>query len=88
MSWPNPDDAKNRSFRIEIVLAMSSCRHAHKRRGLDGLRQAPSPREALLDFCQSTYEAAAELDKWDRAELGTQGVASPGVILPDPGRRA
>ena len=32
-------------------------------------REAPSPREALLEFCQSTYEAAATLGKWDRSEL-------------------
>jgi Family of unknown function (DUF5996) len=35
----------------------------------DDVRLAPSPRRALLDFCQSTYEAAATLAKWDRAEL-------------------
>jgi hypothetical protein len=35
----------------------------------DDVRRAASPREALLDFCQSTYEAAATLANWDRAEL-------------------
>ena len=35
----------------------------------DDLRQSPSPREALLDFCRSTYEGAAVLGKWDRAAL-------------------
>jgi hypothetical protein len=35
----------------------------------DDVRAAPSPREALLDFCQSTYEAAADLGNWDRASL-------------------
>jgi len=33
------------------------------------VRSAASPRRALLDFCQSTYEAAATLGKWNRAEL-------------------
>ncbi len=28
-----------------------------------------SPREAVLEFLQSTYEAAAKLAKWDRKEL-------------------
>jgi len=41
--------------------------------GYDDLRQAPSPRQALLDFCQSTYEAAAVLGKWDREELERAG---------------
>jgi hypothetical protein len=35
----------------------------------DDVRGAASPRQALLDFCQSTYEAAATLGKWNRAEL-------------------
>jgi len=28
----------------------------------------------LLDFCQSTYEAAAITGKWDRANLERQGI--------------
>ncbi|MDP9159814.1 MAG: DUF5996 family protein [Acidobacteriota bacterium] len=35
----------------------------------DDVRQASSPREALLGFFQSTYAAAANLAKWDRANL-------------------
>jgi hypothetical protein len=35
----------------------------------DEVRQASSPDEALIDFLQSTYEAAATLAHWDRAEL-------------------
>jgi uncharacterized protein DUF5996 len=35
----------------------------------DDARSAPSPREAVLEYCQSTYEAAANLAKWDRAAL-------------------
>jgi hypothetical protein len=35
----------------------------------DDVRQADSPREALLDFLQSTYEAGANLAHWDRKEL-------------------
>jgi Family of unknown function (DUF5996) len=35
----------------------------------DDVRLAPSPREALLDFLQTTYEAGANLAKWDRTEL-------------------
>jgi hypothetical protein len=37
----------------------------------DDVRQASSPRAALLDFLQSTYEAAATLAHWDRAALET-----------------
>ena len=35
----------------------------------DDVRATADPRAALLDFCQSTYEAAANLAKWDRASL-------------------
>lgn len=35
----------------------------------DDVRVADSPRDALLEFCQSTYEAGADLGHWDRANL-------------------
>ncbi|HSZ19756.1 MAG TPA: DUF5996 family protein [Candidatus Acidoferrum sp.] len=35
----------------------------------DDVRASKSPREALLDFSQSTYDAAADLGHWDRAAL-------------------
>jgi hypothetical protein len=35
----------------------------------DALRQAASPDAMLLEFLQSTYEAAADLGKWSRAAL-------------------
>ena len=35
----------------------------------DAVRQAASPADSLMDFCQSTYDAAADLAKWDRAAV-------------------
>ncbi len=35
----------------------------------DAVRQSPSPEDALMGFCQSTYEAGADLAKWDRGSL-------------------
>ena len=35
----------------------------------EDVRNAESPTASLLDFCQSTYEAGANLAKWDRAAL-------------------
>jgi hypothetical protein len=35
----------------------------------DDVRTAPDPDAALMDFMQSTYEAGANLAKWDRASL-------------------
>jgi hypothetical protein len=45
----------------------------------DAVRTAAAPDQALLDFLQSTYEAAANIAKWDRDALEcTQG--QPGVV--------
>jgi hypothetical protein len=35
----------------------------------DDVRRAPQPRQALLSFLQSTYEAGANLANWNRKEL-------------------
>ena len=35
----------------------------------DDVRTAPAPEEALLEFMQSSYDAGADLAKWDRANL-------------------
>ncbi len=41
----------------------------------DDVRNVASPSAALLDFCNSTYEAAATLGRWDREAL-ERGIAS------------
>jgi hypothetical protein len=35
----------------------------------DDVRTAASPKDAMMDFLQSTYNAAADLGKWDRKSL-------------------
>jgi hypothetical protein len=35
----------------------------------DDVRAAASPRAALMEFLQSTYDAAADLAQWDRKAL-------------------
>jgi hypothetical protein len=35
----------------------------------DDVRRAESPRAALLEFLESTYEAGAKLANWNRAAL-------------------
>ncbi len=35
----------------------------------DDVRNTPSPASSLLEFCQSTYEAAANFGNWDRKAL-------------------
>jgi hypothetical protein len=47
----------------------------------DAVRTAADPKQVLLEFLQSTYEAAAETGKWDRANLecapGELGIPRP-----------
>jgi hypothetical protein len=45
----------------------------------DAVRTAPQPDQALLDFLQSTYEAAANAAKWDRDALEC-APGRPGVV--------
>jgi hypothetical protein len=40
------------------------------------VRKAADPDAVLLEFLQTTYEAAAVPGKWDRAELEVEGIAS------------
>jgi hypothetical protein len=35
----------------------------------EAIRETEAPEQAILDFCQSTYEAAARLAQWDRQAL-------------------
>jgi hypothetical protein len=42
----------------------------------DEVRGADSPERMLLEFLQSTYEAAAELGKWNREELEVRASAA------------
>jgi len=46
----------------------------------DDVRGAASPRDTLLEFCQSTYDAAATLGKWNRAELEHDAGRSPAGV--------
>jgi hypothetical protein len=45
----------------------------------DAVRNAAQPDQALLDFLQSTYEAAADAAKWDRDALEC-ALGQPGVV--------
>lgn len=43
----------------------------------DAVRESKSPDDTLLDFLQSTYEAAANLARWDRSALERPEKATP-----------
>jgi hypothetical protein len=42
----------------------------------DDVSLSESPEKMLLDFCQSTYDAAANLAHWNRGELERPGAES------------
>jgi hypothetical protein len=81
--WPGGGDIKGAAFYAYAapepagfaqspVRPASAFYHAQMREFLlmyDDVRLASSPRTTLLEFLQSTYEAGANLAKWDRAEL-------------------
>jgi hypothetical protein len=46
----------------------------------DAVRSSDSPETALMDFCQTTYEAGANLAGWDRAALERTKISLGGRI--------
>ena len=81
--WPGGGDVKGAAFYAYAapepagfgqrqVRPAEAFYHAQLREFIllyDDVRRAASPREALLNFLQSTYEAGAELGNWNRKEL-------------------
>ncbi len=81
--WPGGGDVQGAAFYAyaapetagaaeQIVKPAAAFYHPQMKEFLlmyDDVRRAASPREALLSFLDSTYEAGANLAKWDRKEL-------------------
>jgi hypothetical protein len=81
--WPGSGDVKEAAFYSYIAPTPDGFKDAKARPAAayfdgqlgefllkyDDVRSAPSPTAALLEFCQSTYEAAAQSAKWDRQSL-------------------
>ncbi len=68
-SYAAPEPA---GFADQAVLPKSAYYHPELKNFLllyDDVRTAASPRRALMEFLQSTYDAAANLGKWDRSAL-------------------
>jgi hypothetical protein len=75
-AYPTPDGFKDYVVKPDAALFNPSL--GEFLLPYDAVRTASEPDEALLAFLQSTYEAAANLAKWDRAaiecSLGVPGV--------------
>jgi hypothetical protein len=66
-AYPMPEGFRSASVRPEAAFfSQELCEFVLP---YDAVRTAASPDTALLYFLQSTYEAAADAGKWDRAAL-------------------
>jgi len=68
-SYTSPEPAGLSNSEIKPAAAFYSQDMKEFLLPYDAVRQSPSPEKALVDFLQSTYEAGADLAKWDRAAL-------------------
>jgi len=67
-----PEPAGFREYRVRPEKAFYLAEKGEYFLMYDDLRVAENPAETLLEFCQSTYEAAAIAGNWDRVELERQ----------------
>lgn len=66
-AYPEPAGFSGASVRPDAAFYSADLREFIL--GYDVVRQAESPDQTLLDFLQTTYEAAANLANWDRRSL-------------------
>jgi hypothetical protein len=78
-SYAYPEPAGFRTTKVKPDAAFFSEALGEFILPYDAVRMAADPDQALLDFLQSTYEAAAISAKWDRDALEC-GLGQPGVV--------
>jgi hypothetical protein len=74
-SYAAPEPAGMKEYKVKPPQAAYNEQLKEFLLSYDDVRTAADPRTALLDFCQSTYEAAAKLANWDRAALERSEIA-------------
>jgi hypothetical protein len=78
-SYAYPEPAGFRATKVRPEAAFFSEALGEFILPYDAVRLAAQPDQALLEFLQSTYEAAANAAKWDRAALEC-ALGQPGVV--------
>ena len=78
-SYAYPEPAAFRATRVRPDAAFFSEALGEFILPYDAVRTAAQPEQALLEFLQSTYEAAANAAKWDRDQLEC-ALGQPGVV--------
>ncbi len=68
-AYAAPEPAGFKDRRILPAKAFYSAEKSEFFLMYDNMRLSESPEQTLLDFCQSTYEAGADLGNWDRSNL-------------------
>lgn len=68
-SYAAPEPPGFRDASAQPAAARYNPQLGEFRLAYDDVRRASSPAAALLDFCQTTYDAAANLAHWDRSAL-------------------
>lgn len=76
-AYSSPEPPAFRTARIQPPQAFYSKEFGEFLLRYDDVRAAPSPRKAVLDFLQSTYETAATLGGWDRDSLERRPSSAP-----------
>ena len=68
-SYSAPEPSGFREYTVQPAAAHYNPKLSEFLLRYDDVRRASSPSQALLDFCQTSYEAAANLAHWDRQAL-------------------
>jgi hypothetical protein len=68
-SYASPEPQGFKEYRVRPAAASYRADLGEFLASYEAVRCESSPTTALLDFCQTTYEAAATLAKWDRVAL-------------------
>jgi hypothetical protein len=71
-SYTSPEPSGFRDWSVQPAAARYDRQLGEYILMYDDVRSSASPSATLLDFCQSTYEAAATLGKWERRALERQ----------------
>jgi hypothetical protein len=66
-AYPEPEGFRSRAIKPEAAYFLQTLGEFIL--PYEAVHTAAVPDRALLDFLQSTYEAAADLARWDRAAL-------------------
>jgi hypothetical protein len=80
-SYAYPEPAGFRAAQVRPAAAQFDTQLGEFLLPYASVRAAADPDAMLLEFLSSTYEAAANLAKWDRAALDC-GLGRPGVVRP------